>query len=179
MYGRMGSRLPISCNFRITNDGKNCFKDLRNCGFRMLLFGIESANQRTLDKINKGVKVEEIIPTIRRASEAGLEPHIAVMFGYPWETDTEALNTLRMVHYLLRKGYAKTAQASFYCPQEGTQAYQEGQKGQESHRHYVNAIYDVYKFPDFWWHTIRDITDVQDLKYLWRKIKSGINRNRS
>jgi anaerobic magnesium-protoporphyrin IX monomethyl ester cyclase len=168
--------IHLGCNARV--GGVYDYKLMFNAGFRMVLFGIESANQETLDKINKGVKVEDIIPTIKRASEAGLEPHIAVMFGYPWETDTEALNTLGLVHYLLRKGYAKTAQASFYCPQEGTQAYQEGQKGQESHRHYVSKIYNAAYYPDFWWNQLRDIANVQDLKYLWRKIKSGINRNR-
>ena len=73
----------------------------------MVLFGVESSNQETLDKINKGVKVEDIIPTLKKASEAGLEPHICVIFGHPNETDKDALNTVALTHYLLRKGYAK------------------------------------------------------------------------
>ena len=136
-------------------------------GVRMILIGIESANQKTLDKINKGVKVEDIIPTIKKAAEAGLEPHICVVLGWDWETDADALNTLRLVHYLLRKGFAKTAQASFIV--------QQGIKGNESQRHFIRDIYGVWKFPDFWINKLRDIHDVHDIKYLWRQIKAGLN----
>lgn len=52
-------KVVISCNMRI-----NGIKDLKTwalmkkAGFRMILFGLESANQKTLDKINKNLKVE-------------------------------------------------------------------------------------------------------------------------
>lgn len=161
--------IRFGCNARIVDMD---FDSLSQSGFRMLLFGVESANQHTLDKVQKGVKVEDIIPTIKKASEAGLEPHIAVMFGYPWETDQDAHNTLRMVHYLLRKGFAKTAQASFYTPQ--TKADSDGQP-QYSHRAYVRRIYNAAYHLDFWINKLRDINSVDDIKYLWRQIKAGLN----
>jgi hypothetical protein len=142
------------------------YKLLRSSGCRIVLFGLESANKFTLDKINKRVRVEDIIPTIKKASEAGLEPHVCVVFGWEWESDADALNTLRLVHYLLRKGYAKTAQASFIV--------QQGIKGNESQRHFIRDIYGVWKFPDFWYHKLLDIHDTADLKYLWRQFKEGI-----
>jgi anaerobic magnesium-protoporphyrin IX monomethyl ester cyclase len=154
--------IKFSCNTRISKSYP--FKDMHNSGFRMVLFGIESANQYTLDRINKGVKVEDIIPTIKRAAKAGLAPHIAVMFGYPWETDEDARRTLRLVHYLLRKGYAKTAQASLYCPQDGIR--------NETHKKYVKRIYNVGFDPRFWWSTLRDTRNMADCRYLWRAIKS-------
>ena len=156
--------INFSCNMRLVD---NDYKKMKQVGFRMLLFGIESANQNTLDKINKGVKVDDIIPTIRKAAEAGLEPHISCIFGWEWETEKEALNTLRLVWWLLRKGYAKTAQASFIV--------QQGIKGNESQRHFINDIYGVWKYPDFWFSQLKDIKDKDDLKYLWRKIKAGLN----
>ena len=155
---------------RIVNVDYAC---MFHSGFRMVLFGVESANQITLDKINKGVKVENIIPTIKKASEAGLAPHVAVMFGYPWETDEEATNTLRLVHYLLRKGFAKTAQASFYTP-PGKQDI--GSMPNCNHRRFVGKIYDVSYYPDFWFNQLRTIRSADDLKYLWRKIKAGLTR---
>lgn len=158
--------IRFSCNLRITPIIP--FSVLRASGFRMCLFGIESANQKTLDKINKGVKVEDIIPTIKKAAQARLEPHIACMFGYPWETEQEAINTLKIVHYLLRKGYAKTAQASFYQVS--------GETGQESHRKYIPQIYNASYHLDFWLNQLRDIHNINDLKYLWLKIKKGLKR---
>lgn len=161
------NKIPIGCNMRIINAD---FRQMKAGSCRMLLFGIESANQATLDRIQKGVKVEEIIPTIRKASEAGLEPHLACMFGYPWETDKEAINTLKLIHYLLRKGFAKTAQASFYTPPK------EYEKGNEKHRRYVNQIYNVAIYPEFWFNKLREINNLDDLKYLWLQIKKGLKR---
>jgi radical SAM superfamily enzyme YgiQ (UPF0313 family) len=160
--GKLGIR--ISCNLRI---GDCDFDRFRLSGFRMVLFGIESANQKTLDKINKGVKSEDIIPTIKRASECGLEPHIAVMFGHPDEDDEDAERTLKLVHYLLRKGYAKTAQASFYCPQ--------GVPGNQAHKKYIKKIYNAGFYPDFWFHKLRSIRCKEDLQYVWMGIKCALN----
>ncbi len=154
---KLDNRIRFSCNMRVGIDVD--FKLLRNAGFRMLLFGIESASQETLDRINKGVKVEDIVPTIKRAACSGLEPHIAVMLGYPWETEEEARRTVGLVQYLLRKGYAKTAQASLYCPPDGIR--------NEVHKRYVKQIYYAAFYPDFWW-----VRRNEDIKYLWRGIKS-------
>lgn len=158
---RFGMR--FSCNYRI---GEENWSFLKLSGFRMLLFGVESANQETLDRIQKGVKVADILPTLQKAWKAGLEPHIAVIFGFPWESDADAFNTLKLVWFLLRKGYAKTAQASFI--------YQQGIKGNESQRHFVRDIYGVWKFPDFWFNKIRDIKNKEDLRYLWTSIKAAL-----
>tara|TARA_Y100000034_G_scaffold123018_1_gene169242 strand:+ start:1043 stop:1936 length:894 start_codon:yes stop_codon:yes gene_type:complete len=159
---RKGSQIFTSCNMRICDIDYNLLAD---SGFRMVLFGVESANQKTLDMVNKGVKVEDI-KYIKKAGEAGLEPHVAVMFGYPWESTDDAIRTLQLVHYLLRKGYAKTAQASLYCPPEGCNNADQAK--------YVKKIYNVAWYPDFWLNKIKDIKNKEDLKYLWRSIKKGV-----
>ncbi len=156
--------IRFSCNMRL----HDCdFSKFRKAGGRMVLFGLESANQKTLDKIGKGIKVEDI-KYIIKASEAGLEPHTCVVFGWEWETDSEAINTLKLVHWLLRKGYTKTAQASFIS--------QQNIKGNESQRHFIRNIYGVWTSPEFWFSKIKDIKNIDDLKYLWRQIKEGLKR---
>jgi radical SAM superfamily enzyme YgiQ (UPF0313 family) len=157
--------IKFGCNCRVA---PYPFMEMYRAGYRMLLFGIESANQVTLDKINKGVKVEDIIPTIKKASEAGLNCHGAFMFGFPWESEGEAQRTLHLAHYLLKKGLLNTAQASFYTTKE--------KNSQESQRKYINSIYSVWKFPEFWYNQIKDIRNKDDLKYLWKKIKSGMEK---
>jgi len=157
-YG--GKKRRISCNMRMVDVD---YKRMKYVGFRMLLFGLESANQKTLDKINKGRKVEDV-KYIIKAAKAGLEPHVAVMFGYPWETDSDAVATLRLVWWLLKKGYAKTAQASLYSPNGNT----------EQHK-FCKQIYRATFYPEFWWNKLRNIHDKDDLKYLWRQIKAGLN----
>ena len=162
MY-RFNRNIVLGCNMRLIDAP---YDNMFRAGFRMLLYGVESASQKTLDKINKGVRCEDI-KYIIKAAKAGLEPHVAVIFGWEWETDTEALNTLQLVHSLLRKGYAKTAQASFI--------YQQDIKGNESQRHFIRDIYGIWKSPQFWFNKIKDIHNTDDLKYLWRQIKAGIN----
>jgi len=156
-------KIRFSCNARLVDSD---YRKLHSAGFRMLLFGIESGNQKTLDRINKGVQIEDIKYVIR-AAKAGLEPHVAVMFGHPGESDSDAENTLRLVWWLLKKGYAKTAQASFYSVP--------GVVGKESSRKYIKQIYRVATSPTFWLNKLRDIHNVADLKYLWRQIKEGLN----
>lgn len=151
----------LGCNMRMVEAP---YSDMRRVGFRMLLFGLESANQNTLDRINKGVKVEDY-KYIIKAAKAGLEPHIAVMFGYPWETEKDARETLKLVHYLLRKGYAKTAQASFYNPPDNV--------SNRVHRKYVRRIYRVAIYPEFWLNKIKDLKDFESFRYLLRQVSDG------
>ena len=45
---------------------------MKKANFRFLLYGMESANQETLDKLDKGMKVHEIEKGVRMAKKAGL-----------------------------------------------------------------------------------------------------------
>ena len=94
-------------------------------GFRFLLYGLESANQSTLDRINKNMKIEQIEPVLTWAKKAGLAPHITVMVGYPWESEVEANKTLNLARDLFRKGLVDTMQATVMIPYPGTPLFAE------------------------------------------------------
>jgi len=117
-------KVALDCNMRI-----NAIKDekiwqlMKKAGFRMILFGVESANQKTLDGINKNLRIEEIEPSLKMCKEAGLEPHITVMAGYPWETKKDVENTLNLVKRLFRKNYIDSLQATLAIPYPGTPLY--------------------------------------------------------
>ena len=57
--------------------------------------------------------------------EAGLEPHVTVMLGYPWETIEEAQNTINFTKKLFKKGCIDTLQATVCIPYPGTPLYKE------------------------------------------------------
>jgi radical SAM superfamily enzyme YgiQ (UPF0313 family) len=40
---------------------------------------------------------------IQWASNAGLEPHITIMVGYPWETREDAWNTFKLANTSLKR----------------------------------------------------------------------------
>ncbi|MGC8578249.1 MAG: B12-binding domain-containing radical SAM protein, partial [Thermoproteota archaeon] len=105
---KLNEKIYFSCNMRFGVLNEKDYQLLKKAGFRMLLYGLESASQKTLDMINKGVTVERIIKEIQWASKAGLEPHITIMVGYPWETREDAWNTFKLAKYFFEKGWAKT-----------------------------------------------------------------------
>lgn len=158
-------KLHFSCNMRF-GTGVD-YTMLKDSGFRMLLYGLESANQSTLDRLNKGVDVNAVIPELKEASRIGLEPHICIITGFPWESEKEELRTLKLVHRLLRKGYAKTAQAALYDV-EGETACD---------RQAVKKIYRAGLYPDFWFNKCKDIKGWEDFIYLMRGIKKGLMRD--
>lgn len=153
------NKIKIGCNMKPV---KLDYKMMANAGFRFILVGIESANQETLDRIRKGQQAKDIIPIMKSMSDAGLEPHTTWMTGYHWETYEDEKNSISLCHYLLRKGYAKTAQASVYSPPRTQPA-----KDSPGHT-YLPRFYDAYKHPEFWINKIKDIKRWEDFTYLIR-----------
>ena len=151
--------ITIGCNMKpVTLD----YQMLGDAGFRFILVGIESANQVTVDRIKKGQRSEDIIPIIKSMDDAGLEVHLTSMFGYEWESHEDAMRTVELVHYLLKRGYAKTAQASVFSPPRTPP-----DPASSGHR-YIPMIYDAYKSPQFWWQKLKDIKRWEDITYLLR-----------
>jgi len=118
----------FSCNMRFGALSLEEYKLMKKAGFRMLLFGLESASQKTLDRINKNVKLECITKSCKKAKESGLEPHLTMMLGYPWEKKEDALKTFELAKYLFENGYADTLQATITIPYPGTPLFKECKK---------------------------------------------------
>ena len=151
--------IKIGCNMKPV---KLDYKMMANAGFRFILVGIESANQNTIDRIKKGQRSEDIIPIMKSMADAGLEVHLTSMFGYEWETHEDAMNTVNLIHYLLKKGYVKTAQASVFSPPRT-----KPDPNSTGHK-YIPMIYNAYRSPQFWFHKIKDIKRWEDFTYLLR-----------
>lgn len=117
-------KVSFSCNMRFGALSREEYRLMKKAGFRLLLFGIESACRGTLERLNKGVLPEQMIESCRQARAEGLYPHITLMFGYPWESYEEALCTIRLGRWLLRKGYAWTVQATIVTPYPGTPLFE-------------------------------------------------------
>ena len=160
--GGRNKKIVVGCNMKPIAEKVVPFKLMKQAGFRFILVGIESANQKTIDIIKKGQDSEKVIENIKAMSDAGLEVHTTQMFGYKWESHKDSMNTVRLVHHLLKKGYAKTAQASVYSPPRT-------KPDPNSHGHkYIPMIYDAYRSPEFWYRKIRDIKCWQDITYMAR-----------
>ena len=121
-------KIYIDANLRFGQFTYEEYRLLKKANFRFMLFGLESASDTTLRKIQKGVTRELIESSIKDARRAGLFPHITVMFGYPWENEQEINETVRFVKKLMLGGYAYTVQATLVIPYPGTPLYDECEK---------------------------------------------------
>lgn len=186
-------KVTMDCNMRLSQ--KLSYEDMKlmkKAGFRLILVGIESANQETLDHIDKGEQIEQMLLKVREMKKAGLYPHITIMFGYPWEGEKEAKNTLETGKRLLIKNTAYTMQATVVIPYPGTPLYDECKEkdwlkfgddwerydmrepvmktpmGDEKLMEYVQGLYSVSFHPGFLIRKFFSIRDMSDIRYFWR-----------
>jgi radical SAM superfamily enzyme YgiQ (UPF0313 family) len=184
-------KIVMSCNMRITGIKKlETWKLMKKAGFRFILFGLESANQETLDKICKNLKVEEIEPGLKLCKDGGLEPHITAMIGYPWETKEMAQKTIDLAKKLFSKGYVDTLQGTIVTPYPGTPLYKDcaennlllttdysrfDQRGQvmksplsdAEAKELVQGLYKSFMTPKFILKKIMAIRTLNDAKYIF------------
>jgi radical SAM superfamily enzyme YgiQ (UPF0313 family) len=184
-------KIYLDCNMRFGALSLEDYLLMKKANFRLLLFGLESANQNTLNRLNKNLKVGHIIQDCQLATKAGLYPHITIMFGYPWESYEEALNTLKLGKWLLKKGYAYTMQATIVIPYPGTPLFKECKINNllksldwndydmkrpviqtpipdEKVMELTRGMYKVSFEPEFILRKIFSLRDAEDLKYYLR-----------
>jgi len=118
-------KILFSCNMRFGMLKPHHPALMKSAGFRKLKMGLESATQSTLDRIVKGVSVEQIVEGSKHISKAGLDIQLTVMVGYPWETKADAQRTIDLAKSLMSNGYAEMLQATVVVPYPGTPLYAE------------------------------------------------------
>lgn len=190
-------KVRISCNMRVNAIGEEQFVLMRKAGFRMLLFGLESANQATLDRLDKGIQVEDISRACGLAKRAGLEPHLTIMIGYPWETKDDALQTLGLAKDIFRRGWADSLQATIVVPYPGTKLFEEcREKGwlktedwsrydmrenvmktpmtAEEIKELTRSLYRVFLTPRYILRRIASLRGLDDLRFVKKGVKAVI-----
>ncbi len=118
-------KILFSCNFRFDYLQPELSKLMKKAGFRLLKLGLESANQSSLDRLDKGTKADEIEQKCRIAKAAGLTVHLTIIVGHPWETREQAEKTLVLAKRLLNNGWADMLQSTIMVPYPGTPLFQE------------------------------------------------------
>jgi radical SAM superfamily enzyme YgiQ (UPF0313 family) len=184
-------KIYLDCNMRFGVRSFEELKLMKKANFRLMLFGLESACQGTLDRINKKVTVGQIIEGCRLTRKAGLFPHITIMFGYPWESYEDALKTLELGRWLLKKGYAYTMQATVVIPYPGSALFDECRRNDwlqtldwsrydmkepvmktpvpgKKLMGMVRGMYTVAFMPQYLFRRIISVRDFDDLKYFAR-----------
>lgn len=77
---------------------------MKKAGCHTLRFGIESGNQGVLDRMNKGITLEQVRNSVRWAREAGIEIMAYFMVGYIDETPETMTDTINFARELSPDG---------------------------------------------------------------------------
>jgi len=72
-------------------------KKLSLAGCKMLYFGLESANERVLKSMDKGILKENVLKICNHCKDAGIWSHLFLIFGFPTETRKEARETMDFI----------------------------------------------------------------------------------
>ena len=186
-------RVRIDCNMRFGRLGLEEYRLMRRAGFRLVLFGVESANQETLDRFSKALKVEDIEEGARLATKASLAVHLTFMFGHRWEGPEEIANTVRFARRLLAKGHAATLQCTLTVPYPGTPLFRELKEtgglstldwdeydqrtavtrtekvSEDDIKKAIRDVYGAFLQPMALWHVFR--RNLFDISFYWRGFK--------
>ncbi|MFH1566248.1 MAG: radical SAM protein [bacterium] len=181
-------KVVFGCNMRFNALNKEAYELMKKANFRFLLYGMESGNQKTLDKLDKGIKVEDIKNGAKMASLAGLEVHATVMLGYPWESYKDAKETIRLARECFDKGYFSSMQATIVIPYPGTSLWKECKENKwlltEDYNEYdmrkpvmktpmskeqilelTQELYSAFLTPKFIIRKILSIRNIDDIKF--------------
>lgn len=124
----LNKKVKIGCNMRFGALTAAEYRLMHQAGFRFVLYGLESANQKTLDFINKNEKTSDALKTLKIAKAAGLEPHITIIIGHPHESYRDASKTLTLARQIFQQGLADSLQATILVPYPGTPLFAYCQK---------------------------------------------------
>jgi anaerobic magnesium-protoporphyrin IX monomethyl ester cyclase len=122
-----GLKLPFSCLARVEQVDEPLLRHMRHAGCWQISFGIESANQHTLDFLGKAATVAQARAAVHAAHAAGIQVRATYLLAPPGETLQDCRRTIALAHEL------RTHYAAFLItiPFPGTRLYEQAsQAGQ-------------------------------------------------
>lgn len=191
--------VTFGCNMRFGVLTDEEMELMRKAGFRMILWGCESVNQDTLNRLNKGIEIRQIQYDLIRAKKFGFDSHLTCMFGYWWENDADAERTYDMVRHWLLNDYLFSAQATLCIPYPITPLWKECKENNlletevwseydmsrpimktactyDKIKAFQKGIYNTAFHPKFLWNKLWKIRSLDDLKYYMRIARKCYDR---
>ncbi|MHA1238233.1 MAG: B12-binding domain-containing radical SAM protein [Candidatus Odinarchaeia archaeon] len=154
-------KLDISwdCETRVDMVDKMLLIKMRKAGCQTMFFGVESGDQRILDRMGKGITLDQIRRAFKLTKEVGMFTIASIMLFYPGETEDSLKNTFK----LLRELDPDLVQFSIATPFPGTKFYEEvKQNNMLRYKKWFkyDIVTPVLKLPDF---------TATQMKRIWEK----------
>lgn len=151
---------------------------LKNAGCHTVYVGAESGSQRVLNFLRKGIKVEQVVQTVKTLNKAGLQSIVSFLTGIPGETKKEMQKTIDFACQL----NPDIAQFTVCTPYPGTPLYemanQNGWLAKLKWRDF-SVLKPVMNLPGLSKELIKKFLYKAYLKfytrpkYLWKQLRSG------
>jgi len=116
--GKLG--VTWSCNAK-ANVPYDTLKVLKDNGLRLLLVGYESGNQKILNNVRKGIRLDTARRFTREAKALGIKIHGTFILGLPGETRETIQETIRFAGEI----DPDTIQVSIAAPYPGTELFRQ------------------------------------------------------
>ncbi|MDO8559298.1 MAG: radical SAM protein [bacterium] len=97
---RRGLKFRWSCTSRVNLVNEELLRKMKEAGCWMVIYGIESGNQKILDSINKKFTVEQAISALEITRKVGLLTSCGFIIGLPGETKETIRETLDLAKKL-------------------------------------------------------------------------------
>jgi len=95
-----GYKLNMTCLTHVKDANYELFKRMKEVGFSIVAFGIESGNNEILKKINKGISVNDAKEAVRMAKSAGLRTELLFMMGNIGESKKTIIDSIKLAKEL-------------------------------------------------------------------------------
>jgi hypothetical protein len=116
-----------ACQLRPTKDYTNeVLSKLSKAGLKMVIWGVESGNQRILDLIKKGTNVTDVKRVLKDSHDNKIKNVTYIMFGFPSETTEEFLDTINFLKE--QTEYVDLVSTSIFGLQSNTIIYNESSR---------------------------------------------------
>jgi len=112
------------CFSRIDTANDRLLRLMRTAGCYHVTYGIDSANPATLHRIKKDVNLDQAKQVVKKTRKMGIECQVNFIFGFPWETRKDILNTIRYAMNLS----PDLASFNIFRPLPGSELYVDMQK---------------------------------------------------
>ena len=121
LYKENGFHQPFACQSRadILCQNEDMVSLMAQVGIKVLFVGFESGNQRVLDFLRKGTKVEQNYRAAEICRKYSIKIWANYMMGIPTETEEEVMDTVRMIQAIKPDHYSP----AFFTPHPGSDLF--------------------------------------------------------
>lgn len=156
------------------------FRKAKRAGCYRVGLGVESGNQELIDRIHKGIKLEQVKEAVRLAKQAGVEVVAFFMLALPGETIETMENTIKFAKEL----DVEFCKATITIPFPSTELFREMKaqgriKSEDWSKYHMYRTRDLYDHENLDWDTINRYYDkffnklYINPRFIWHRIKSG------